>query len=97
MKLKESVPRFIKLTAILVVFSMLSITWSSTVLTVKADGEKQIGFVEYFEIEITHKSDPLVNDTDGDGLDDKEELTYGQDGHITDPCDRDTDGDGMRG
>ena len=53
------------------------------------------GFIEYFEILITHGSNPLLNDTDGDGLDDKEELTCGKDGYISDPCADDSDGDGL--
>ncbi|RMF22268.1 MAG: hypothetical protein D6760_07780 [Deltaproteobacteria bacterium] len=34
-------------------------------------------------------------DTDGDGLDDGEELSAGADGYLTDPFERDTDGDGV--
>ena len=41
--------------------------------------------------EYQHGSNPWVQDTDGDGLDDGEKVnTYG-----TDPCDPDSDGDGM--
>jgi len=53
-----------------------------------------IGFVEYFEIEVVHRSDPYNNDTDGDGVSDWEELNLGVDGYISDPCVIDTDGDG---
>ncbi|GEM_PF-2747734 len=40
------------------------------------------------------ETDPLLEDTDGDGLDDFEELRFGTDGFITNPTRVDTDSDG---
>lgn len=77
-------------------FSTYSFQHSKTwqlVVSDNVNGNK--GFIEYFEILITHGSNPLMNDTDGDGLFDNEELTYGDDGFISDPCTNDSDGDGL--
>lgn len=42
-----------------------------------------------------YNTDPLNSDTDGDGLNDYEEVTSGSDGYYTDPTKPDTDGDGI--
>jgi len=59
------------------------------------DGSSNRGYIEYFDIEIIHKSSTkdISGDTDGDGLSDFEELSAGDDAYITDPCDPDTDRD----
>ncbi|NHJ49370.1 MAG: right-handed parallel beta-helix repeat-containing protein [Asgard group archaeon] len=44
---------------------------------------------------LTHGTDPNDPDTDGDGIDDSEELVLGSDGYITDPNDSDTDDDNL--
>ena len=43
----------------------------------------------------THGTNPLKADTDGDGLDDEEEVTLGADGYITNPLAADSDNDGL--
>lgn len=40
-------------------------------------------------------SDPTLFDSDGDKLNDSEEITTGEDTYITDPMEADTDGDGL--
>ncbi len=47
--------------------------------------------LEEFEL----NTDPNVADTDGDGIDDGEEVVLGEDGFISDPTIADTDGDGL--
>ena len=66
-------------------------TWG---LCVEDTVTSNIGFVEYFILEITHESNPLNKDTDGDNVDDLEELTPRTDGYTSNPCVKDTDGDG---
>ncbi|MEM7246790.1 MAG: hypothetical protein AAF533_15670 [Acidobacteriota bacterium] len=51
------------------------------------------GLPDFFETEIG--TDPTVADTDGDGIDDGEEVLTGMNGFITDPLDLDTDDDGI--
>ncbi|HYV08965.1 MAG TPA: hypothetical protein VEL81_05250, partial [Thermoplasmata archaeon] len=51
------------------------------------------GILEKFSILFTIRTSPIRADTDADGLNDSEEMSYGQDGWITDPQLPDTDGD----
>ena len=44
-------------------------------------------------MEYEQGTNPQLADTDGDGLSDGEELTYGEDGFVTAPLSKDTDGD----
>jgi hypothetical protein len=52
------------------------------------------GVLEEFALSFTLRTSPVMADSDGDGLNDSEETTYGADGWITDPNRADTDGDG---
>ncbi|MFQ5838741.1 MAG: Ig-like domain-containing protein [Thermoplasmata archaeon] len=52
------------------------------------------GILEEFALSFTILTSPILDDTDGDGLNDTEEVTHGVDGWITDPNQEDTDGDG---
>lgn len=58
-------------------------------VTAAGDDEDTDGLTNLAEYEI-HGTDPLKADTDGDGVEDGDEITGG-----TDPLDRDSDGDGM--
>ncbi len=55
-----------------------------------SDGD---GLADGFEVE--NYLDPLLADTDRDGIDDSEEMVSGADGFITEPRMADTDGDGL--
>ncbi len=50
--------------------------------------------LEEFAVRFRIQTSPVRTDTDGDGLNDKEEIVNGQDGWVTDPNVADTDGDG---
>lgn len=51
------------------------------------------GILEKYSILFTIRTSPIRADSDIDGINDAEEITYGQDGWITDPNLADTDGD----
>jgi hypothetical protein len=51
------------------------------------------GQLQYYIVQVEGKTDPLVRDTDGDGLWDGEEVNLGEDGWITNPVVKDTDQD----
>jgi hypothetical protein len=51
------------------------------------------GVLEEFALSFLFRTSPISQDSDGDGLSDSEEVTYGADGWITDPNRADTDGD----
>ncbi len=51
------------------------------------------GVLEEFALSLTLRTSPIRTDTDGDGLNDSEETTYGSDAWLTDPNRADTDGD----
>jgi hypothetical protein len=51
------------------------------------------GVLEEFALSFTFRTSPINQDSDGDGLNDGEEVTYGSDGWITDPNRADSDGD----
>lgn len=51
------------------------------------------GQVEYLQLQLTLHTTPNRADTDGDGLNDTEEVNLGADGYQTDPWSLDTDGD----
>ena len=53
------------------------------------------GQAEYFQIQVTALTLPNRADTDGDGLNDSEEVTLGHDGYVTNPWMVDTDLDGV--
>jgi len=53
------------------------------------------GQVQYVILQLEGKTNPLVKDTDGDGIWDGEEVSFGEDGWITNPVLYDTDGDGI--
>ncbi|HYY47907.1 MAG TPA: Ig-like domain-containing protein, partial [Thermoplasmata archaeon] len=51
------------------------------------------GLLEEYALSFTLRTSPILSDSDGDGLNDSEETTYGADAWITDPNRVDTDGD----
>jgi len=51
------------------------------------------GVLEEYALSFTLRTSPVKRDSDGDGLNDSEEVTYGKDAWITDPNRADTDGD----
>jgi hypothetical protein len=51
------------------------------------------GVLEKFALRFTLRTSPINQDSDGDGLTDSEEVSYGTDAWITDPNRADTDGD----
>jgi len=53
------------------------------------------GQIEYLQVQTTVRTYPNRADTDGDGLNDSEELNLGTDGFQTDPWTADTDGDSV--
>jgi subtilisin-like proprotein convertase family protein len=53
------------------------------------------GFLEYFEISIAARTNPNSYSSDGDSLNDSEEVKLGYYGWLTDPWDSDTDDDGL--
>ncbi len=57
------------------------------------DGKK--GQVEYVQLQFTVHLLPNRADTDGDGLNDSEEVNLGHDGFVTNPWKADTDSDGI--
>jgi subtilisin-like proprotein convertase family protein len=67
-------------------------TWT---LLVQDNTTPYIGRIEYFKVEIDGRTDPLVSDSDGDGIADGEEVEMGVDGFVTNPRLKDTDGDGL--
>src|SRR2546422_293549 len=54
------------------------------------------GQVEYAQIQVTIRTSPVRYDSDGDGLNDSEEIIPGKDGFQTDPWNPDTDGDHLK-
>ncbi len=52
------------------------------------------GVIEDATLSFTLLTSPITTDSDGDGLNDSEELSYGLDAWRTDPLNADTDGDG---
>jgi len=65
-------------------------TWSLKVIDYRSG---QIGSLEYFEIHITARTNPVAWSSDGDGLNDFEETNLGNDGWYTEPWMTSTDGD----
>ncbi len=51
------------------------------------------GQVEYAQVQVTVRTSPVRYDSDGDGLNDSEQINLGSDGFQTDPWKADTDGD----
>jgi len=68
---------------------------SSWTLDVQDHAKDEVGSIEYFEMHLTARTNPIVSDSDGDLLDDEEELNPGVDGWLTDPWLADTDGDSL--
>ena len=53
------------------------------------------GVLQYFKLQVDGRTNPLNPDTDGDGLNDSEEVNPGTDGYVTCPVLSDTDQDGI--
>src|SRR2546427_9917917 len=58
------------------------------------NGGADTGVIEVLQIQLTGHTLPNRADTDGDGLNDSEEINLGSDGFATDPWKVDTDADG---
>jgi hypothetical protein len=67
--------------------------WGTGTYTLEASSWTSGGILEKFSVLFTLRTSPISSDTDGDGLNDLEETTAGQDGWITDPNLADSDGD----
>ncbi len=67
--------------------------WSSGTFTLQIWSSVTGGILEKYRILFTIRTSPIKADTDGDGVNDKEEIQAGQDGWVTDPNMPDTDGD----
>ena len=63
-------------------------------LRVSDNAGADTGVIEYLQIQLTVHTLPNRADTDGDGLNDSEEINLGSDGFATDPWKVDTDADG---
>jgi len=61
-------------------------------ITVSGNGDIE-ALLDRFEVTGTVGLNPVRADTDGDGINDGEELEPGADGYVTNPASRDTDGD----